>query len=135
MIDATETDTADTAGTAAADAETLESPVQALAAECQRMAERLAELGIGVNYGGRINLRDLSPAIDASAAGAVLVAKGICSQEEWQFTTLRLLQSVLAPVLQKAEEEALQAAKPRIAVPTPSHGLQTVRLLSSARRG
>ncbi len=94
-----------------------------LVQECQQLAEGLAKLGVSVNFGAGVNLLDLKPAVEASAAGSLLVTKGVCTAEEWYLTVFGTLHSVLSATLQQAEEQALQAKKPKIevarAVPTP----------------
>jgi hypothetical protein len=87
-----------------------EAPTSPIFADCQRMAETLAsQHGLSVNFGGALNLGDLKPTIEASAAGTMLIMKGICTPEEWSDVVHLTLRNVLASVLQSAEERRLSA--------------------------
>lgn len=98
------------AATQAVTEETSDASDTSLFADCQRMAETLAsQHGLSVNFGGALNLGDLKPTIEASAAGTMLIMKGICTPEEWSDVVHLTLRNVLASVLQSAEERRLSA--------------------------
>lgn len=95
-----------------------------LIAECHQLAQQLADYGVAVNFGGAINMGDLKPGIEASAAGVMLVMKGICTADEWSDMVHLTLRSVLAHVLQSVEEQRL---KTHIDVPAP-RGIERAKL-------
>ena len=93
-----------------------------LVEQCQALANVLGAQGIGVNFGTLFNLSDLKPAVEAIAAGSILITKGVCTQGEWEeavFTTLReVLSSALDGVAEAKRKEAEEAAKgPPLIVP------------------
>lgn len=114
-------------------------PELTLTEQCHALAQGLGALGINVQYGGVFNLADLKPAIDAAAAGAMLIQKGICTREEWDEVSLTMLREVLAATLQQVEIARAQSTRPQLALPhrdapTPSEE-RVLRALRSPRQG
>jgi|GEM_PF-6674685 len=83
---------------------------------CQQLANKIAEYGVSVNFGGKIKLMDLKPTVEAGAAASLLVSKGVCTQDEWDSTVFELLYEMLANTLQRIEEARLQMSKPKLQV-------------------
>jgi hypothetical protein len=80
-------------------------PEHPLLTASRQIGQELARYGVAWGFGVSVQTNEMRPAIFAEAAAQILVAKGICTPEEWDDVVYTLMHKTMTQVLEAVKKQ------------------------------